>query len=235
MYRCLRSLDYPIDTLLVINNGTDAGIAQVLEQIQIDKLPTVENLIIHEPGYNMGVSASWNYALKVYMTPSIPYALFIGSDIQLAPGDLAKMDAFIREHPDYAFIGSNWGHSFFGMTPAGVQGVGYYDENFYPGYHEDEDFMCRLKLSELPWQDCPDIHAVHGEPPLYGSSTVHSDPILRKKCAITQMNNAKYYGIKWGGCAGKEVFTKPFDDDTLSIKDCPTNEELLRANGHPKY
>ena len=229
LLRCIRSIDYPVGNIVIINNGTDPGVAQAIEQL----FGELDNLDIIKPSYNLGVATSWNLIIREYCEHS--YWLLVGNDIQFSRGDLGKMDRFIQEHPEYATIPANWGHSLFAVTRDGLKGVGYFDENIWPAYSEDQDWMYRLKLAGLPWGDCPDIHAVHGEPPLWGSSTVWSDPVLNKRCAITQQNNHEYYAQKWGGAPGEEKFTTPFGDPSLTIKDCPINMDLLRANGHPLY
>jgi GT2 family glycosyltransferase len=230
LLRMVRSIDYPVDKLIIINNGDDAGVSAILNQLQGEK---DYNLEIYKPGYNLGVAASWNWIIKNNLDAD--YWLLIGNDIQLSSGDLAKMDRFIRDHPEYATVPANWGHSLFAVTQAGLDGVGYFDESFWPAYSEDQDWMYRMKLSGLPWSDCPDVKAVHGEPPLWGSSTVWSDPELNKKCGVTQKNNLEFYKRKWGGVPGDEKFLSPHGDPIYTIKDCPRDKYLLEANGHPEF
>jgi GT2 family glycosyltransferase len=227
LLRCIRSIDYPVDKLLIINNGDDPGVNAAIEQLEGER---DFDLRTYKPGFNMGVAASWNWIMK---NNPADYWLLVGNDIQLTSGDLRKIDKFARAHPDYATMPANWGHSLFTMTPIGVEGVGYFDENYYPAYSEDQDWMYRLKLAGLPWQDVPDVHALHGEPPLWGSSTVWSDPILNKKSAVTQKTNAEYFRRKWGGPPGQETFTHPYDNPELSLKDWIIDPELAQANENP--
>jgi len=228
--RCIRSIDYQVDKLVVVNNGDDAGVKTAIEQLHIEN---DFNLSVYKPDYNIGVAASWNYIIK--SNPKRDYWLLVGSDIKFTPGDLDKMDRFIRAHRDYVTIPANWGHSLFAITPAGINGVGYFEESSWPAYREDQDHMYRVNLAGLPWADCPDVKAVHGEPPLWGSSTVWSDPKLNKQCGITQKNNLEFHKQKWGGPPGEETFKTPYDDPTLTLKDCPLDKDLLSANGHPEY
>ena len=228
--RMLRSIDYPIGKIVIVNNGDDVGVASTIEQFQmLDELP----IEIHKPAHNLGCGPSWNFVIR--NNPDAGYWLFIGNDIELAPGDLAKIDGFVRAHPDYATMPANWGHSLFAVTQAGLEGVGYFDENYWPAYSEDQDWMYRLKLAGLPWADVPDVRAIHGEPPLWGSTTVWSDSVLTQRCRITQRNNLEFYSRKWGGPPGKEIFTHPFNDESLSLKDWSIDPELAEANGNPNY
>jgi len=229
LVRLIRSIDYPVEKLVIVDNGDDPAVFAVLEQLNRTGDYPFE---IYYPGYNLGVASSWNWICR---NNPAEYWLLIGSDIQLARGDLAKIDRFVRDNPQYVQCPANWGHSLFAIRQSAFDGAGYFDQNMWPAYSEDQDHCYRIKLAGLKWADVPDVHAVHGEPPLWGSSTVWSDPELNKKSAVTQANNAEYYRRKWGGNVGSETFTHPFDDQELTIKDCPEDKELLQANGHPGY
>jgi GT2 family glycosyltransferase len=239
LLRCIRSIDYPVEKLVIVNNGDDSGVCTVIEQL---KRENDFNLLVYKPQHNIGVAASWNWICK-HNRPQPDstglnidhYWLLVGSDIQFTAGDLRRIDEFVRAHREYVQCPANWGHSLFAIRQSCYDGAGYFDENFFPAYSEDQDHCYRIKLAGLKWADVPDVHSVHGEPPLWGSSTVWSDPVLNKQSAVTQANNAEYYRRKWGGEPGHETFTRPFGDKELSIKDCPADAELLRANGHPKY
>lgn len=227
LLRMLRSIDYPINKIVIINNGNDLGIQAVLEQIEEE---SEYNLRIHNPGYNIGVASSWNWICK--KNPA-EYWLLAGNDIQFTPGDLRKIDLFVSTYYDYVMYPANWGHSLFAIRQSCFDGAGYFDQNFFPAYGEDQDHCYRIKLAGLKWTDVPNVHAVHGEPPLWGSSTVWSDPVLNRKCAITQQNNAEYFRRKWGGEPGKEKFIHPYDNPDLSIKEWIIDKDLAIANENP--
>ncbi len=228
--RMLRSVDYPIGKIISINNGSDPSVSAVLEQFKITGELPIE---IYKPEHNLGVAGSWNLAMRMY--PDAAYWLFIGNDMCLWPGDLAKIDAFVRAHPDHVLNPCNYGHSLFVVQPSCIEKIGYFDLNYWPAYSEDQDQMYRIQLAGAPWADVPDVRAIHGEPPLWGSSTVWSDPELRKRFAITQRNVGEFYRQKWGGPPGKETFTHPFNDESLSLKDCPIDWELAEANENPNF
>jgi GT2 family glycosyltransferase len=137
--RMLRSIDYPVGKVMIINNGEDIGVASALDQLALtSRLP----LEVVKPEKNLGCAASWNLAMSE--NPQADYWLFIGNDIELHRGDLEKIDQFITEHPRYVTCPANWGHSLFAVTRVGLDQIGYFDENFYPAYHEDQDHMYRV-------------------------------------------------------------------------------------------
>jgi len=90
--------------------------------------------------------------------------------------------------------------------------------------------MYRVKLAEAPWQDVPDVHAVHGEAPSWGSHTIFADPKLRERNRITHGRNWAYHARKWGGPPGEEVYLHPYNDASLTLRDWRIDEDHLRAN-----
>jgi hypothetical protein len=217
LFRCLNSIDYSIELLTIINNGTDKALELLLEEWKYAHgkgmfMPMVENFTSMSFGRNLGVATSWNTIIAE--TPA-EYWELVGSDIEFSPGDLKKIDLFVREHLDMVTMPANWGHSLFAVTKKGWEVIGAFDQNFFPAYSEDQDHMYRIKLSGEPWQDVPDIHAVHGEPPLWGSSTVWSDQTLLSQCKVMQPANLEYYKFKWGGYPGFEEWEHPYNDPTM--------------------
>ena len=227
LLRCIHSIDYPVEKLIIVNNGNDLSVNAAIEQIESEG---EFDFRIFTPMCNLGVGASWNWIMR---NNPAEYWLMVGNDIQFTPGDLAKIDKFVCAHPEFVLCPANWGHSLFAIRPSCVDQAGYFDENFYPAYSEDQDQMYRIKLAGAKWQDCPDIHSLHGEPPLWGSSTVWSDPVLNKKCGVTQQNNHEYFKRKWGGAPGEETFTHPYDNPELGLKDWIIDPELAKANENP--
>ena len=217
LLRCIRSIDYPVERLIIVNNGNDAGVMGVVRQIGEEK---EFNLIVHKPAQNLGVAGSWNWVMQQDLAE---YWLHVGNDIQFTPGDLKLIDEGVRRHPEMVIRPANWGHSLFAIRPRCLETAGYFDANFFPAYLEDCDHMRRINLLGLPWADIgkaadetEQCQAVHGEAPSWGSSTIYADRKLREKNLKTHRNNFEYYKLKWGGPPGEEVFTVPFDNHSQS-------------------
>lgn len=235
LHRCIRSIDYPVESLVIVNNGEDRGVAALLEQLLYEHdygfYPFVERFETYKPAHNLGVAGSWNWIIASH--PAAAWWELVGNDIQFTRGDLAKISAFVESHLDYVTMPANWGHSLFAVTRAGIEQIGWFDENYYPAYSEDQDHMYRVKLAGAKWQDVPDIHAVHGEPPLWGSSTVWSDQKLLAKCRAFQPANLEYYKAKWGGHPGREEWTHPYDNPSLSLRDWLVHPAFTALTGNP--
>lgn len=207
--RMIHSIDYPVNRICIIQNGTDQGVIDILAQLG----ETMPNLTVFTPGRNLGVSASWNYFLKQYHAEE--YILIVGSDIAFASGDLRLIDEGMRRHPEMVIRPGCHGLSFFGITPECVNKVGYFDENFF-AYHEDEDYIRRVNLAGLPWADIGKAsdetvrtRATHGESPTYGSHAIYGDASLMKLVQERKAVGTEYYRAKWGGVPGQEVFKNP--------------------------
>jgi len=230
----LLSIDYPIDTLAIVNNGADPGVHGLLEQILLERATErqsglIQKMVIYTPSRPLGVAESWNLIMTA--NPKAEYWEFSGSDIRFSIGDLAKIDQYVRDHLHYVTMPANWGHSLFAVTAEGRDRIGEFDENFVPAYSEDQDHMYRVKLAGAEWADVPGIRAIHGEPPLWGSSTVWSDPVLLEQCKVAQPNNLEYYARKWGGRPGKETYVTPYNNPNLTLKDWQVDRALRIANG----
>lgn len=210
LLRCILSIDHPIETLFIINNGNDEGIlgiTSVIEKRNFINEALFQNIRI-EKHRNLGCGPSWNHVMKNSEGPW----LFAGSDVKMLPGMLASLDETLEKNPDAGIICGN-GYNAFLMTKTGVEKVGYFDENFYPAYFEDVDHFRRVGLSGVKAVGVEGFQIVHGEAPYWGSSTVKSNSEYDRKNAITFQNNQNYYVKKWGGLPTQEKFQRPFNKD----------------------
>ncbi len=213
--RCIASIDYPVEKLVIVNNGPDR-VDNVPEHI-VDPVGHVGEVIyISHP--NAGVAGAWNEIIK--LCPA-PWWMISNNDIQFTPGDLEKMaDAAWRESRAGTPMGKlfgNHGASWFVVTQFGIHWVGLYDENIYPAYLEDCDWHYRAKLLGVRTANVEGVNAIHGDGKLTGSCTVNSDPVLRDKNVQTHSRNFGYYEAKWGGRNGQEKFKSPFNDPSIPV------------------
>jgi len=212
--RCIASIDQSVEQLLLVNNGADRTVKETIQWASAEaaarKLP-IREVGVATPGSNMGVAGSWNLISRAPVPFDAPYRIIVGNDIQFQPGDLAKMHAFTMDHLDHGVLFGNHGYSFFALTRMALT-AGSFDENLYPAYLEDCDHSYRLQMAGIPCANVPDIKAVHGEAPHWGSSTIYSDPVLRDQNGITHGNNFEYYRKKWGGNNGEEKYRTPFNN-----------------------
>jgi hypothetical protein len=192
--RMLRSIDHPIDTIVVIDNGDvtvdwDMGHDMVLDRVI-------------RPGHNLGVAASWNLGIKV--TPQAPWWLIVNHDIEFGPGDLGRLEEAVDPRAGAVYF--MFGMASFAITRPTLQAAGWADENIHPAYDEDLDWHRRMQLAGVVTVETG-FTGKH-----VGSATIMSDPVLRAANGATHGANDAYYAQKWGGPkAGGETFQTPFD------------------------
>jgi len=180
---------------------------------------------------NIGVAAAWNYGIKAaYRIFNSDYFFIANNDILLSPvaidnlialfsnpsivlssGDdvsgrvvapddvltfLAPSREKLKPHPDF---------SCFMLCKKAIARIGFFDENFYPAYFEDNDYHYRIKLAGLravKTNRAPYFH--------FGSRTIRENEDIREVSNAGYLANRDYYAKKWGGLPGKEKYKTPF-------------------------
>ena len=133
--RCIDSLDYPIEKLIVIDNG-----GKIAEDCLVMPRNSKhdERFILDMPS-NLGVATSWNLGIK--MTPFASGWILLNSDAWFAPGELEKFwNGCVS---DEIHLGGNppWACAWIGSEV--VKDVGLFCEAFHPAYFEDNDYERR--------------------------------------------------------------------------------------------
>ncbi len=201
----------PPDKYLIVDNGGKLQWGEILGN------PTrTVRAIIERPGRNVGVAGAWNlivaYALGLdgavggefrgYDTTLV----IANDDIVLGRETLAELLATHRPgQVTHAPVGDS-PFSLFAMDRAVALRVGWFDENFFPAYCEDSDFLWRASLADVPIRQLPmQIEHAHG-----GSLSCLSPDQQRRFHERLEVVR-EYYRRKWGGPVGDERFDKPFD------------------------
>lgn len=213
--RCLESIDHPVGRIVIIENGPavcrhyPAGAVVIVDSGTAICDPVNATVISHP---NAGVAASWNEAIKLFPAP---YWVIGSDDIAFAPGDLALMEAACSGD-DWFCVASNLHFSFFAISRLGVNAVGLFDENFYPAYYEDFDWLYRAGLVDANRCRAVATKALHGFSG-ESSATIRSTEEIGRKNERTYAHNVEYYKLKWGGDWKQEKFRHPFNDPRLSV------------------
>jgi hypothetical protein len=235
--RLVESIDFPVDTLVIVQNGPDECLPQILPKDCIGNIAKVwpkRTVVIQHP--NAGVAASWNEIIMLF--PDNPWWMICNDDICFAPNDLKLMSEAAwtnANHLQYAAFFGNHGHSFFIQTKRGVSNVGLFDFNLYPAYNEDCLWMWQLRCSGEKHLDVPGINSIHGtatEPNdcSKGSNTIHSDKRMERENHRTHGNNNDYYIRKTGGLPGHETFKHPFNNPGIPINAITYDPEIRKRN-----
>lgn len=152
---------YPHNWIIVDNGSTD-------------RTPLLLNDLSHFPNQiqirnrgNRGVAAGWNQIMRRALNdPEFAYLYLINNDIIFNEGSCDVLLEFLKENPKYLAVSSIESNRFtprpgavddkalnfiaIMMTRKLIELVGFFDEQFYPGYFEDNDYHERIKREVWP-------------------------------------------------------------------------------------
>ena len=140
LQRMLKSVDVPVQHLLVIDNGASV-MAEPLELKLGDNFAKVTHLRMPA---NLGVAGSWNLGIK-----SFPYAhrwFIVSNDVVFRAGALEKLAKARRDEITLSGRAPHW--QAFALGDEAVMDLGLFDEcGFFPAYFEDNDYMRRAEFA----------------------------------------------------------------------------------------
>ena len=161
---CVASIDYPAEVLVVNNNARNENFAR-----QIGGMASELGFAVSHQSRNLGVSASWNLIIRSGLAQGYEW-VFIGSnDTVLHPGSLSAAVKMQKDSGTRVWHLSAW--NFFLVNRQTIEDIGWFDENFYPAYKEDQDYSYRCHLAGRQRVNVPGASAEH-----LGSATIRSDP-----------------------------------------------------------
>jgi hypothetical protein len=224
--RLLMSVDYPVDNFVIINNNGKGEIDEELNRLTKITHKFVKNIkVVHLPT-NIGVSGAWNLIIKCYMMS--PYWIISNDDVAFGPGFLKEMRDAVENDSE---VGMVHGHSgdfnvgswdLFLIKDTVIRKYGLFDENLYPAYCEDADYIMRLinePIKRITSLNSMYYHGMGDKTQYYehGSQTKKSIPELENKLAFCNETNFEYLNEKWGRgwrtCSPKNL---PFDSYPIS-------------------
>lgn len=174
------SINYPVAHLLIIDNG--GGDPNEYENRHVER---ITRLCLPS---NLGVSGSWNLAVK--LLPHEPVWYFTSNDVVFQPGGLSNL---AKAEPHQLTLSRDWPHwHTFALGEEIVRRVGLFDERLYPAYFEDDDYLTRCAMAGADTAvTFADVHAIHRN-----SSTLNRDESFRVRNAETYRANGDLYRAK---------------------------------------
>ena len=202
LQRALESIDIPAYIYIVNNNSVDS---EFQEKLAI--LKEAHGLDVYSAKYNLGVAASWNRIIMYAMGLGYDKLIISSNDTILNPGALAALADVDTSDPK-SVIWHLHAWNCYMIHVRAIPLVGWFDENFYPAYREDQDYSYRCDALAKVLRHNP----IEGGAEHLGSQTVGSDAEYASHNKNTHGNwNTAHYQMKWGGMPGGEVFTMPYD------------------------
>jgi hypothetical protein len=236
--RCVRSINFPVRVLLIVQDSEDDKTVAPLVARLRDELTGAGRMVesirhVINPVHT-GCSGAWNTVFRLY--PAERFWILSSNDMAFPPGQLGAFYERTRAaagDPDVGMVSAstNFGGSAGPSTSFGLrtwavmrQGVlraGLYDENFYPGYFEDDDIVWRFWMAGLRFYAFPEVAMIHGD----GAGSFQTGTTLEDKTGEWNAEQARsasmeYYHAKWG------PMTKQIDYNWLAA---PGNREKVLA------
>tara|TARA_B110000977_G_C10986015_1_gene457959 strand:- start:88 stop:867 length:780 start_codon:yes stop_codon:yes gene_type:complete len=218
------SVDFPIENYVIINNGGPT-IYKEIQEIIAQPHQYIQNFHVNNMVYNIGVAPAWNLVIKSFMHS--PYWMIVNHDVSFESGFLKEMfEAAQIENIKLIFgkggDGGRGSFDLFLMKSSLIQSHGFFDENFYPAYCEDIDYIMRLINKPVDTINFINKKYYHGNSLDYnktGSQTRKNDEKLGEKIVYAWGRNREYLLKKWGpNVFENKPYKTPFNIDGLSIK-----------------
>ena len=176
--RMLDSVDYEVETLIVIDNG------HCLPG-DFAPRPWAQNAYLLRMPSNLGVATSWNLGIKA--TPFAPWWLVANFDVTWPAGSLEQFDT--EDAPEVirlAHATPPW--CAFSIGEDVVRRVGLFDEYLHPAYFEDNDYERRCEAAGMP--------VIQSGIPVTHHNSASLDGPYRAANDRTFVANAQYHAAK---------------------------------------
>jgi GT2 family glycosyltransferase len=184
--------DFPNTDIYIIDNG---------KQGLKEKVAPFKRVHLIEEETNLGVSASWNKLCKEFIFKNNKYALILNDDIYLGGNESVVNEVIKKNKSGFMKAHATW--AAFIISKPVFDKVGEFDENLYPAYFEDNDYLYRMKLANVVVDKSMKLLPLV----MRHSSSINKDPKLNKDF----IKNKNYFVDKWGGEPNREKFKKPFN------------------------
>ena len=183
---------------------------------------------------NKGVAKAWNIGTRRAIEDGADVVFVLNDDIVLGKDTVDQLvthttsglygvvtgcdhrnthtpaEIFNLENPNYEIdIIDAPDFACFAFSKTTWEIVGEFDENFYPAYFEDNDYVYRCLLAgrqPVRSQNSPFYHYGSRTQNAGGKQVVPSNQFVK---------NRAYYVSKWGGFPGQETFKTPFNNPDL--------------------
>ena len=202
--RHFKTIDVPVKRYYILDNsmGTDPTVDEAIDLICDSKPDHIEEIVVVSNNQNSGYPGAVNQIIRD--NTDCNHWIVTGFDWWVAKGQYQKL--LTTNFKDGVFLGVGIDDMCgFIFTPSLIEKVGLLDENFFPGYYEDNDYKRCIQLANADVAHCP-LYNTHDR-----SSTLNSSSKFKKKNQYTFHKNCEYYVKKWGGTPTQEKYATPFN------------------------
>lgn len=199
------------ETYLAVDNG---GTLEAFFRAQGHEAPWASRLKLKTPSSNVGVAAAWNLALE----ENYAWTLIAGDDCLVRPNTVESLMDAAKVRPEFGFYSpvvepSNGRHhsewACFLQAKTLTDRIGRYDEVFFPGWFEDDDYRRRMALSGIRPAKVIEAKVSHLGGATSEAATLADEQGRQQGWNERWVLNQGRYAEKWGGPPGQETVTSP--------------------------
>lgn len=214
--RFINSINCKVGLIVIVDNSYyDSRTVEGFNNIRNYFESKFQKYEIVSNNKNIGVPCSWNYILKNYDSD---FYCIGSADIELSKNDLFSMCLMsnrIKNKPSIITTrnGHPTGFPFFGLSKKIINKIGYFDEDFYPGFYEDDEYLMRVRKNR-----CTEIryefkftHGVKEE--FEDTCSMNYNVFMHDKYRDIINNNRELLLSKWG----TDVFRSGFTYDLKKV------------------
>lgn len=191
--KCIDSIKENNNILLIDNSGKEE--CKIFEN---------RGMSIEYQKENIGVPRSWNIGLRKNHEWT-----FVVSSSMFFPNGFAKIINQLIDYPGLMFRTTHVWHCN-GINKKLVNEIGYFDENFYPGYFEDCDWDHRCSLFGID---------EYGNVPIDAQCQTNGGA-TKDGCSVNIDAVHDYFKEKWGGERTRDgwgEYKYPFNNPSLPL------------------
>jgi glycosyltransferase involved in cell wall biosynthesis len=209
--RCVESMGPLASEVLVLVDNSRDGFAAGWDAAEVLR-----------PEVNLGVARSWNLGARRVLDRGLDYLVLLSAATTFGPGGFDRFAEVLDSAIDCRGVQTQEGWHCLALGRELLEVCGAFDENFWPAYLDDIDYLRRMEVSGL-W------HPGHMPlPQVLLDAERWGDAHGMTKAGVRVNFGAlvAYYGQKWGGPAHEERWTSPFFDRPLGYWPEATVEQL---------
>ena len=218
---CLETIDDSIKKNIILVDNSESKFGE--------KLGIKDKHIF---GENVGVPKAWNIGVDYILENGIDYLIILSATMRFHKGMLDFIQQLELNVNPFG-LETQHGWHCIALSKRTFQMVGRFDENFYPAYYEDSDFIRRMELLgiHIPMSSIQRIPKIE----IMAGSVGNAHAMRKSKINVNMGACRQYFIDKWGFEPRYDtqenrdlMYLHPFNDPKNPIDYCPetTLEEL---------
>ena len=201
--KCIETINIEKDRILLVDN-TPQSLCKKFEKYGY-------NVLFHPE--NLGVARSWNLGIK----QGHDWTFLVSCSVRFPESFTEVVNVLEKHNSEYIFM-TYLGWHLTAVSKKLVEKIGYFDENFYPAYCEDTDYVKRMHISNIPME--------LKEVPAYIQKVNIG---LISGARVNESRTDRYWREKWGAGVNEVGYPLPFGDKPIDYWESRTIKDLLNG------